>query len=1138
MKKRLFLSAAVLLTACLVGVKQNLTIETPVEEDPIVAPVKSNRLVLPSIEGVKISSSNDEPQAGEKVTLTVTNLDATSKRIDSVKMNGKTLEALTSGETSTYEFIMPNQAVKVEVEAVNVYEIKVSETAAGALTLTGIEGNVAAEGEVVEFRPATYAGNWYSGLTALEEDVTLTPVEGKADWYSFTMPKHDVTIDALTGKNIYKISIANNKKQVSEEETLEIWSVSKITPNYYYEVGSNIQFRIYESTNQYKVTDVKVDGQIVTTKEGTSDYEFVMPAYDVEITADYETWYRNVSLNRLTKLYNATIKTVVTEGEETKEVDVTESNVVAGQEVRIYLEETGNTSKALPDISLRDGKTADNVTPSSTKVVYNEEGGYYSFTCPAYDYVSIELKDEAAPYKGTAIAGYYNTGIRGENAENNYHFKFSETGRIGYSSTSAAPDSKLTSFTEYDVVVDPNDKNHYTTNGSYSKSHVFFNGEDAIFYADNYGLSGWYLETKDKGGSVPSSSSTGFHSYTMAIGGSSSYNATHVIFNLECANGDVIAIYYDKAATQIHWGISTRVVSGVDGFTVGDMLEVLDNRGNVIDVIKIKTSSAYNSELTADRVALDGLQGVYTNSADPFASNLQLTGYGSAVLGSVNGTYKVEDGLIAFTGLGKTKLFTINQETMTYEPSTDKLDGTYTGEAGDLVLDGFGEGTLNGEAITYTKVSSTMIEIVKGEERVKYILDKAAGTYVEPYYATNDQFDYTFAPNADGQLVSTNAGQKSSNAIYEIEAFKKIKVSFNAIIGTEANYDKFIVTLISATGARTELLNKSGNLVENPEAFEKVLKAGEKLELKYSKDTGGDQNGDSVKIADLVIIDVSNIPDAYVGTYTGELGDIVVDGFGKLTFNGQEMEYVAPESGKLGVTLNGTPYELDPTTHTYATLPPYSFDETKFAYNFEVEGDHIVSTNVGISNSFSAFEIKFNVSAAISFDYWVQSEGGNYDNLDIYVNESRVARYGGKTAVEGTFTQQLNAGDVLRVEYKKDSSTNSGEDCAKLSNVCIDGESIMNLFASSSTGGDVEDNATPYVGTFTGHIGATDVTVILNEDGTGTYNGTPIQFTYSNGVITVSEGLSSEYELSYNSTNDKVIVTYDYTEYTLSRQQA
>ncbi len=1134
MKKRLFLSAAVLLTACLVGVKQNLTIETPVEEAPVAAaPSKSNRLELPSIEGVKISVSNEEPQAGESVTLKVTNMDPTSRRVDAVKINGKTLEGSISGNTTTYEFVMPNQAAKVEVVAVNVYEIKVSEAAAGALTLTGIEGNVAAEGEVVQFRPATYAGNWYSGVRAVEEDVTLTPVEGKTDWYSFTMPKHAVTIDALTGKNIYKISIANNELQVSEDKKLEIWSMSKVVPNTYHEVGSNISFRIYESTAQYKVTDVKIDGQVIKMTEGTSDYEFVMPAYDVEITADYETWYRNVSLNRLTKLYNATVKTVITEGEETKEVDVAANNVVAGQEVRIYLEETGNTSKALPDLSLKDGKTSEDMTPSYTKVEYNEEGGYYFFNCPPEDYVSIELNHEEAPYKGTNIAGYYNTGIRGDNSENNYHFRFTETGKAGYSSTNSAPDSPLTSFSESTVEVDPNDKNHFVSSG-YSKNHVFFDGDDTIFYSDNYGISGWYLETKDKGGSVASSSSTGYHSYTIGVG-SSSFNVTHALFNLECANGEVITMYFDKAASKVYWDVTTRLASGVNGFTKDDILEVIDNRGNVIDVIKIRDSNSYG-KIYADRVVLDGFEGVYQNSTDPFASNLELSGYGTAKIGSIEGTYKFDEGLIVFTGAEKTRLYVVNKDTMTYEVSTDLMEGTYTGELGDLVLDGYGAGTLNGEAISYNKVSATMVEVVKGEESTKYVIDKEAGTYVVAFYATNDQFEYTFVKNAEGQLQNTNSGNASSSAIYEISAIKKVKVSFNAIIGSEANYDKFIVTLVGTDGTRTELLNQSGDLSAAPVSFTKTLNPNEKLELKYSKDSGGDKNGDSVKIADLTIVDISNIPDAYVGTYTGELGDIVVDGFGKYTHNGVEIEYVAPESGKLGITIDGLPYELDPETHTYTKLAAYVFDESKFDYKFEMDGSEVVSTNYHQGNSRSAFEIKFNVAATFSFNYWVESEGSSYDNLDIYVNDTRVERFGGKTAVSGTFTRDLAAGDVLRVEYKKDSSGDNGYDGAKLTNICIDGESVMSLFESTTSGG--ETSTTSYVGTYKGQVGVNEITVVLNEDGTGTYGGTAFSYTYSNGIITITEGLGSEYELKYNETTKELTVVYDSTDYTLTRQQA
>ena len=113
-----------------------------------------------------------------------------------------------------------------------------------------------------------------------------------------------------------------------------------------------------------------------------------------------------------------------------------------------------------------------------------------------------------------------------------------------------------------------------------------------------------------------------------------------------------------------------------------------------------------------------------------------------------------------------------------------------------------------------------------------------------PYTITtssSNQFTY-----ADGVWTSGNKGVKSSTSSFKITANADITVTFSYKVSSEAKWDKLT---ISKTGESD--ITESGEVDYTEKTF--VLKAGETLEIKYTKDSSGDKGDDSVYIKDLTI---------------------------------------------------------------------------------------------------------------------------------------------------------------------------------------------------------------------------------------------------------------------------------------------
>ena len=71
----------------------------------------------------------------------------------------------------------------------------------------------------------------------------------------------------------------------------------------------------------------------------------------------------------------------------------------------------------------------------------------------------------------------------------------------------------------------------------------------------------------------------------------------------------------------------------------------------------------------------------------------------------------------------------------------------------------------------------------------------------------------------------------------------------------------------------------------------------------------------------------------------------------------------------------------------------------------------------------------------ITFEYRVSSENG-WDYFTILLNGTQVVNIAGETSYQ-SYTVTLNAGESLTLQYSKDGSVSSGDDCAYIKNLVI-----------------------------------------------------------------------------------------------------
>lgn len=154
--------------------------------------------------------------------------------------------------------------------------------------------------------------------------------------------------------------------------------------------------------------------------------------------------------------------------------------------------------------------------------------------------------------------------------------------------------------------------------------------------------------------------------------------------------------------------------------------------------------------------------------------------------------------------------------------------------------------------------------------------------------------------------------------------------------------------------------------------------------------------------------------------------------------------------------------------------------DSSYEWIYDDVNGTFTSGNKEKGSSKSILEITFAKESFTAFSYVVNSES-NYDYLTIYVNGTQVysSKVSGKNGIDitGSFSQTFAAGDVLKIQFQKDSGGNQGADCAVLSNFVInDGVPAANITFKYQDAG-VEDAV----------LNANLNDVIVNIEGFDTY---------------------------------------------------
>ena len=166
-----------------------------------------------------------------------------------------------------------------------------------------------------------------------------------------------------------------------------------------------------------------------------------------------------------------------------------------------------------------------------------------------------------------------------------------------------------------------------------------------------------------------------------------------------------------------------------------------------------------------------------------------------------------------------------------------QADGTYSLPAGDYSYT-ITHPNCDDLSGTFT-VSDSAVTVPVTLERKWVIGDyfTAAGVAVT---AENGDYGFVLDDSDNSMLKSENKGKSSSSAVLTLAAQQAGQLSFSYKVSTEANYDKFNVTV------NGNLLVKDASGVVDWTTVSTVVAVGDKVLFTYSKDSSGDRNDDTV----------------------------------------------------------------------------------------------------------------------------------------------------------------------------------------------------------------------------------------------------------------------------------------------------
>ncbi len=756
---------------------------------------ESYKVVLPDeIDGIEIEASSLEPAANEKVRVFVKNTVQKSKRIDDLTMNGQSLEGKYSNQPGVvvYEFSMPEgEDAQIDIEVVDVYEIKVDEEVSEYLTLNFETPEVAAEGEQVSFKVAAYSGFWFKYVDAVEDDVILTEEDGL---YSFTMPAHQVTITAETGNSVYAVEAKNT----------DFYQFNGITDGQTFAVGEKVEFSVSKLGPDTVITKVFVDSTELEADQ-SGYYSFIMPAYGVTLKAEYEIVARNVKAVS-TDHFKLSLTTMV----DNEEVEAS-NNVYANQKVYLKVEEVGEHNYIQTGFQFKGSDTSfEEATYSVSVTVKNEEDKQYFEMPSSWKYIVVSVAEEESVFKNSPLVGEYEGGITFSTST--YSSLYPSNQKLTIDNRGFTNKSSTTK-----LVADSEDPHHYTYQSTY-KDHYYFN-EDydlALYIKGAYG--GGYGTTAEitlysKGrGALDTSYKSKDNTQTFAYytGSSSSlYYLTsffaQVSFTKDVDGDSVItnaSVFIDNISSSsvtIYWDVKAEVLSG-NGYTKGDVVVIEQTDDTVLKTLKLTTIGENRYFMHGGEVAVAGEEaGTYTKVD---SDDLVLDGFGGGKLGESDITYTIKGNVVTVTKDTEQLKFTLDFDSDTYEEFVQSFSyvgktyqGTFYDSETDEPISLSFTGEPSAEAST-AKPNATLDLGSYGNKNVAYnigddnkITVKGDGTIV-------------IAPQADGTLKIESVSGSLWGVSYYLEDV--------ILVCPDLVYQKTFVSTDSSFNCKIEFTGKSG----------------------------------------------------------------------------------------------------------------------------------------------------------------------------------------------------------------------------------------------------------------------------------------------------------------------------------------
>ena len=413
-------------------------------------------------------------------------------------------------------------------------------------------------------------------------------------------------------------------------------------------------------------------------------------------------------------------------------------------------------------------------------------------------------------------------------------------------------------------------------------------------------------------------------------------------------------------------------------------------------------------------VNLDSIYGIYTNAEN----TIKLNGLGAIAVNDATGTYVVENGIVKATVDGVFYHITLDQENGTYTSTIpmatvtfDSVEGTSceavevnltmpvgelptTTREGHVFMGWYDNAEFTGNPVTAEYIVNGEVTLyAKWLAKVTLTIDTNEGTAIDP-------IDTAASLPIESPVEPTREGYRFDGYFCE-ETFENTFSFADGITTNTTIYVKWVkvwsVTMNSNNGQEATVV-----VVDDQSNYEipAFVNPGSVFKGWYTTETF--EAGSEYVTGSAVTADVVVYAKWEIGKYANDAANYI-------------------DAADTDAFVSNVEFEA---TNPWATG----------SYNGQV---WMVSTNQGKGSANDAISFTLAKNAVVSFDYIVNSES-NYDFVIVSVNGSqvlstKVSGMNGKDVI-GSYTAILNAGDVVSIAYKKDSSGNQGLDTAYVGN--------------------------------------------------------------------------------------------------------